>query len=233
MPPAPCPSYYDYLKDKKIFIIEDDKTIALLIKEKLEREGLIAVHFLSGKDGLEWIKKEPPDLILLDIMMPGMNGYEVLKVLKGDDKTKNIPVILLTAKVEIADRVKGLGEGAADYILKPFEPDELIARVNTQLRIKSMESELVRAKRAELWNQTAITLSHEINNPLTIIIGEAEMVLDGIKAGGRDGKELEGYVNNIITAAERIRDLVLRISKIAEPVPVTYYGEIKMIDTGR
>ncbi len=230
---ASCTSYYDYLEGKKIFIIEDDEKIALLIKEMLEREGLITAHFLSGEDALKGTEKEPSDLILLDIVMQGMNGYEVLKVLKGNDKTKNIPVIMLTAKAEIADRVNGLKEGAADYILKPFEPDELIARINTQLRIKSMESELVRAKRNELWNQTAITLSHEINNPLTIIIGEAERILDEVKTGERHVKDLEDYANNIIEASERIRDLVLRISKITDPVPITYHGEIKMIDTGR
>lgn len=231
-PSPPPPFSFDYLKGKKVFIIEDDEKITLLIKNTLERHGLTVTSFLSGEDGVEGIRKESPDLILLDIMMHGMSGYDALALLKSDGRTKGIPVILLTARAEIADRIKGLREGADDYILKPFDPDELAARINTQLRVKTIEGELVRAKRADLWKQTAITLSHQINNPLTVILGGTEILMNKLKSGGEDKEEWENYLSNIIKSAERIKNIVFQISKIDEPKPITVHGDIKMIDIG-
>ncbi|MBI3601249.1 MAG: response regulator [Nitrospinae bacterium] len=221
---------YDYLNGKKVFVIEDDEKITLLIKNTLEKHGLTAVSFISGEDGVEGIRKELPDLILLDIMMYGMSGYDALALLKSDSRTKGIPVILLTARAEIADRIKGLREGADDYILKPFDPEELAARINTQLRIKAIEGELVRAKRADLWKQTAITLSHQINNPLTVILGGTELLMNKLKSEGGDKEEWENYLSNIIKSAERIKNLISMITKIDEPTPITVHGDIKMID---
>ncbi len=233
--PVPPPSSgekisYDFLDGKKVFIIEDDEKISLLIKNSLERHGVTAVSFASGEDGIESLRKELPDLILLDIMMHGMSGYDALALLKSDSRTKGIPVILITARAEIADRVKGLREGADDYILKPFDPDELAARINTQLRIKTIEGDLVRTKRAELWKQTAITLSHQINNPLTIILGGTELLMNKLKSGGGDKEEWENYLSSIIQSAERIKNLISMIAKIDEPTPITVHGDIKMID---
>jgi two-component system phosphate regulon response regulator PhoB len=94
---------------------------------------------LTGEEGLKKARKEPFDLILLDLMLPGMNGLDVSRSLKKDDKTRNIPVIILTAKGEESDVVSGLELGADDYIVKPFSPKILIARIKTVLRRKSAE----------------------------------------------------------------------------------------------
>ncbi len=113
----------------KIVLAEDEPQIARLIEFKLKKEGYQVIWKENGKEALEAIKEDKPDLILLDIMMPVMGGYEVLRHIKKDEGLKDIPVIMLTARAQEKDVVKGIDLGAEDYITKPFHPAELLARV--------------------------------------------------------------------------------------------------------
>ncbi len=114
---------------KKIVLAEDEPQIARLIEFKLKKEGYQVTWKENGKEALEAIKAEEPDLVILDVMMPVMDGYEVLRRLKEDENLKSIPVIMLTARAQERDVVKGIDLGAEDYITKPFHPAELLARV--------------------------------------------------------------------------------------------------------
>lgn len=113
----------------RIVLAEDDPQIARLTLFKLEKEGFEVIWEKDGGAAFESIKSNLPDLVLLDIMMPVMNGYQVLKKMKEDDDIKNIPVIMLTAKGQERDVVTGFEMGAEDYIVKPFRPAELTARI--------------------------------------------------------------------------------------------------------
>lgn len=113
----------------RIVLAEDDPQIARLTSFKLEKEGYEVIWEKDGGAAFESIKSNLPDLVLLDIMMPVMNGYQVLKKMKEDDDIKNIPVIMLTAKGQERDVVTGFEMGAEDYIVKPFRPAELTARI--------------------------------------------------------------------------------------------------------
>ena len=124
----------------KILIVDDEKDILELIGYNLEREGYQIVKALSGEEALRSSRLEKPDLILLDLMLPGIDGLEVLKKLKIDSKTVNIPTVLLTAKGEEADIVTGLELGADDYITKPFSPRVLLARIRAALRRQKEET---------------------------------------------------------------------------------------------
>ncbi len=115
---------------KKILIIEDDPSIAELEKDYLEISGYSAVVCESGAKGLEMVRKGGFDLILLDIMLPGIDGFEILRHVRGE---LDIPVLLVSARREEIDKIRGLGLGADDYITKPFSPGELIARVGAHL----------------------------------------------------------------------------------------------------
>ncbi len=115
---------------KKIVLAEDEPQIARLVEFKLKKEGYQVTWKENGEEALEAIKADRPDLILLDVMMPVMDGYEVLRQLKKDENLKSIPVIILTARAQEGDVVKGIDAGAEDYITKPFHPTELLARVN-------------------------------------------------------------------------------------------------------
>lgn len=113
----------------RIVLAEDDPQIARLTSFKLEKEGFEVIWEKDGGAAFESIKSNLPDLVLLDIMMPVMDGYQVLKKMKEDDDIKNIPVIMLTAKGQERDVVTGIEMGAEDYIVKPFRPAELTARI--------------------------------------------------------------------------------------------------------
>jgi len=117
-----------------ILIIEDDEDIRELSRYNLEKEGYSVSCMDSGEKAMREIHRKQPDLILLDLMLPGMDGFEICRILKRDEQTARIPIIMVTAKSEDADIVAGLELGAEDYITKPFSPGVLIARVRTVLR---------------------------------------------------------------------------------------------------
>lgn len=120
----------------KILIVEDEKDILELLKYNLEKEGYKALCADNGGKALDLIKKDRPDLIILDLMLPGLNGLEICKILRKDDTTVNLPIVILTAKDTESDIIKGLELGADDYITKPFSPKVLIARIKAVLRRK-------------------------------------------------------------------------------------------------
>ena len=117
-----------------ILVVEDDRTIAELLRETLEIEGYRAVNALSGEEAIRYALREMPQLILLDIMLPRMNGYEVIQQLRAHPKTVHIPIIAVSAKVTLADKVQAFELGADSYLTKPYDTDELLARIRSQLR---------------------------------------------------------------------------------------------------
>jgi phosphate regulon transcriptional regulator PhoB len=118
----------------KILIVEDDRDILEMVKYNLREEGYVTVSALNGEDGVNLSRRERPDLIILDIMLPVMDGFEVCRALKSDEATARIPIIILSAKSQETDKVVGLELGADDYVTKPFSPRELIARIRAIMR---------------------------------------------------------------------------------------------------
>ena len=118
----------------KIFIIEDEPSIIQLVQHNLEKEGFIVSSSVNGNDGLKELKKFQPNLLLLDWMLPDFSGIEVCKNIRKDISLKNLPIIMLTAKGEEEDKIKGLDSGVDDYLTKPFSFNELLARIKAVLR---------------------------------------------------------------------------------------------------
>ena len=118
----------------KIFIIEDEASIIQLVQHNLEKDGFIVSSAINGNEGLKDIKKFEPNLLLLDWMLPDLSGIEICKRIRKDTSFKNLPVIMLTAKGEEEDKIKGLDSGADDYLTKPFSYNELLARIKAILR---------------------------------------------------------------------------------------------------
>jgi two-component system phosphate regulon response regulator PhoB len=154
-PPAP-----------RILVVDDEEDLLELVRYNLTREGYRVTCVATGEEALKAARKQPPDLIVLDLMLPAVDGLEVCRRLKSDSKTRDIPIIMLTAKSEEGDMVAGLERGADDYISKPFSPRVLTARVKALLRRR--ESQV----RAEL--ETTIDV-HE----LSIHPGRHEVTLGG------------------------------------------------------
>ena len=122
-----------------IFYIEDEKDLSEMVMLYLQKEGYSVHHFFSGEAFLEELFSKYPDLILLDLMLPGIDGMDLCRYLKRDVKLKDIPIIILTAKDDPIDVILGLETGADDYIIKPFHPRELLARIKAVLRRRSSE----------------------------------------------------------------------------------------------
>jgi len=120
---------------RKILVIDDEPGIIDIVETNLLGEGFEVVSARDGKEGLEKIKSERPELVVLDVMMPEMDGWQVLKEVEKDPETAGIPVIMLTAKAADEDYIHGLEEGAVEYITKPFFPQELINRIKITLMV--------------------------------------------------------------------------------------------------
>ena len=119
---------------RRLVIIEDETDIVKLLEYNFRREGFEVESFGRGREGLESLQRKPPDAVLLDILLPDQDGFEICRRVRADDRLKTIPVIFLTAKGEEVDRILGLEIGADDYVVKPFSPRELVARVKAVLR---------------------------------------------------------------------------------------------------
>ena len=131
----------------RILVVDDEPDIVDLVSYNLRKEGFTVTAASDAEEALKKIRAEDVSLVLLDLMLPGMQGMELCRVLKKDPKTDNLPIIMLTAKVEEVDRVIGLESGADDYITKPFSPRELVARVKAVLRRsapKAPEGDIIR-----------------------------------------------------------------------------------------
>jgi len=137
---------------KRILVVDDEEDILELVRFNLVKEGYQVTGALTGEEALRKARSEPFDLIVLDLMLPGIDGLEVAKKLKAHEKARQIPIVMLSAKGEEADIVTGLELGADDYITKPFSPRVLIARVRTVLRRKTVQAE----------DDTAVLQIHEL-----------------------------------------------------------------------
>ncbi len=137
------------MKHEKIVIIEDESDILEVIAYNLKREGYEVLTSTDGEDGLAQIEQEAPDLVVLDLMLPTIDGIEICTKLKTDPITRSIPVIMVTAKGEESDIVLGLSVGADDYVTKPFSPKELVARVKAVLRRGQLKDSPGKLERVE------------------------------------------------------------------------------------
>jgi len=158
----------------KILIVDDIPENIKVLGAILRRQGYEVEFALSGADALTWIKETSFDLILLDIMMPGMDGYEVCRQIKENPSWANIPVIFLTAKTDTDSVIKGLRIGAVDYILKPFNSDELLMRVNTHLTIVNQHRALEELSLAR--EKFFTILAHDLASPYHTLIGFTELL---------------------------------------------------------
>jgi len=187
-----------YTNDKALILLVDDNSKNLQILGSLLEGTYITAVATNGIGALQFVKKRHPDLILLDIMMPHMDGYEVCERLKSDPATKDIPVIFLTAKIEAANIVKGFNIGAVDYVSKPFNTAELLARVRTHLNLKRAYEEIEKQNKklleaVRLREDIERITQHDLKNPLNAIIGFPEII---IADGNLTEKQIK-YLRNI------------------------------------
>ena len=155
---------------EKILVVDDEEDILELIRYNLEKEGLQVVALTSGEEALRKARTDPPDLIVLDLMLPGMDGLDVCREFKSNPVTTRVPIIMLTAKGEDADIVTGLELGADDYITKPFSPRVLLARIKVVLR---------RRRRREPAENEVLRIHNMVINPPRheVLVDDRSMML--------------------------------------------------------
>lgn len=187
----------------KVLIVDDTPANIDILGHFLKQSGLDISIALNGEIAQKIISNNKPDLILLDVMMPGVDGYQLCEILKANDQTKNIPIIFITARFETKDIVKGFEVGGVDYIVKPFQEIEVLARIRSQLSIVKLVRELERSNR-DLKEFTSIA-SHDLKEPLRKVINFGEFLKNKITNVDEEGHH---YIDKIQDASIRMNTLI-------------------------
>ncbi len=192
----------------RVLIVDDDVKNVILLSEVMSADGYEVAEARNGVEALSILDRYHPDIILMDVMMPEMDGYEALRRLKSREETRYIPVVMLTGLGEIEDRVRGFEVGAEDYIIKPYSLREVSARVKSLLRMRALQTKLFDSEKMAALGGMVDGIAHEIRNPLTTIGGMARRMLDP----GTVDKHAE-YADRIIRSVERLEKMLQRIDE--------------------
>jgi len=216
-------------KMKRILVIDDLPENVFMLQDRLEHEGYVVLTAYDGKSGIEKAQTELPDLILLDVMMPDINGIEVCKTLVSDERASNIPIILVTAKTDAEDTKDGLDAGAFDYIKKPFNKIELLARVKSALKLSGANKLLVEAEKRNTFFATVVTANHKIKQPLTLLSLSSAAIKRELNKDEISKETLLSKTKYIDVAIKEINNVLDQLNAIKEPILSDYTKNIKMI----
>jgi len=214
---------------KRILVIDDLPENVFLLQDRLEHAGFLVITAYDGKSGIEKAIKELPDLILLDVMMPDITGIEVCKTLVSNEATQGIPIILVTAKSDAEDTKEGLEAGAFDYIKKPFNRVELLARVHSALKLSDANKLLLDAEKKNTFVATVVTANHKIKQPLTLLSLSSAALKRELSKEVISKEAILNRINYIDIAIKEINDVLNQLNAIKDPVLSNYTQDIKMI----
>jgi two-component system, sensor histidine kinase and response regulator len=201
-----------------VLIVDDTPANLGVVVESLENHGFRIVVAQRGQEALQRADYVQPDLILLDVMMPDLNGFEICRRLKAQPSTHDIPVIFMTSLVSVEDKVAGFASGAVDYVTKPLHVEEVRSRVNTHLSLRAMQKELEK-KNAQLRQVNeeleafSYSVSHDLRAPLRAINGFTRLIADG-ESANLTSRGLE-YLNKVLFASQRMDTLIRELLNYA------------------
>ena len=214
---------------KKILVIDDLPENIFILQDRLTQEGYEVITAYGGNDGMEKAYSTLPDLILLDVMMPDMSGLDVCKTLVNDEKTRHIPIILVTAKAGAEDTKEGLEAGAFDYIKKPFNRIELIARVKSALKLSEANHQLLEVEKRTTFIATIVTANHKIKQPLTLLSLSSAAIKKELEKEEFTKESILSRVKYIDAAIKDISDVLNKLNSITKPELSDYAKDVKMI----
>lgn len=215
-------------KKSKILIVDDAIDTVELLTKRFHSEGYDTSEAYNGEEALLKVPEYSPDLIVLDVMMPKIDGYEVCRRLKSDEKTKYILVLMLTAKGEVDHKVRGLNVGADDYMSKPFDYKELSARVRSLLAIKATHEKKVAEEKTGALEKMMDQVAHEIRNPLTAIGGFARKVCGRLTEGDPNKIYMEMIIEDVAILESMIKQLIeLKTMTVSTKEPANINDVIK------
>ena len=212
---------------EKILVVEDEPDTRFILGKLLEKENYDVVSVSNGVEALKKLETFIPKVIIADWTMPLMDGLELCDRIKQKEKLKSIYYIILTARSAVKDRVKGLDVGADDFLLKPTENQELLARIRSGIRIFNLQSELKHSEREKALLEMAATIGHNLNNPLgslKLFVSDLYLQLEE-----KNIKNFSEDFNLINQAIERISVLAKDLAKLKDPQAEVYVSDTKMI----
>jgi len=209
----------------RILIVDDDEQNLTLLSIKMEREGYEVAKASNGFEAIDRVCSYKPDLIIMDVMMPGMDGYEALRRIKSNEESRYIPVIMLTGRTDVEDKIMGFEVGAEDYISKPFSLVEVAARVKSLLRMRALQNKLRDTEKMAALGEMVDGIAHDVRNPLVTIGGLARRLYE------HETEETHKvYASRIIEAVERLERMLTRIDEYKRILSTTLVeGDINSV----
>lgn len=210
----------------RVLAVDDQRDALRLLQIRLQNAGMECFTCSDGASALEFLDKETVDLVILDVMMPNLDGYEVCRRIKAQERTRDIIVLFLTARYEMQDKIRGLEVGGHDYLTKPVEQAELLARTRSALRVKNLQDKLKEQLHlqktinhlhqemlGEHWQKTlgqlAASLAHEINNPLAAALGSVQLLCMDEHLDPNTLNRLQIIDSSLQRAGQKLRSLLL------------------------
>jgi len=216
------------MEKDKILLVEDEKYTRFILERLLTKNNYEVLSAKDGSEALKLLENYQPKAILADWTMPVMDGIELCKILKKDEKYKTIYFIVLTARASLKDRITGLDIGADDFLVKPIENQELLARIRSGVRIFNLQSELKNLEHNKAIVEMACTIGHKINNPLSsLLISVKNIESDLVELSQTKFSE---DLNIISQSIDRIKTLTESLTNLEQPTLIDYSSGSKMID---
>lgn len=211
----------------KILIVEDEKDTRYILEKLLSKNGYDVASTVNGAEALKIIPDFNPQLILADWTMPIIDGIELCNIVKQDDKFRLIYFIILTARASLKDRVTGLDIGADDFLVKPVENQELLARIRTGIRIHNLQNEVKNSEHHKALVEFACTIGHQINNPLSSLSMAVKNLEDELKETGN--ASVSEDLEIIKESFDRIKKLANDLAHLENPTVIDYTSDNKML----
>ena len=216
------------MKDS-VLIVEDEKDTRFILEKLLSRNNYEVTSSVNGQEALEVLKTFSPKVILADWTMPVLDGLALCNILKNDEKHKLIYFIILTARSSLKDRIMGLDVGADDFLIKPVENQELLARIRSGVRIYNLQNELRSIEHSKAIVEMACTIGHKINNPLSSLLFSIKNIENEISQ--QDKSKFAEDIASVNESIERIKKFVNELIHLENPEVVNYFEEKRMIKT--
>jgi DNA-binding response OmpR family regulator len=216
------------MNDNKVLVVEDERDTRYILEKLLTKNSYSTATTVNGEEAITLLDEFKPNVILADWTMPVMDGIELCRYVKKNEKYKLIYFIMLTARASIKDRVTGLDVGADDFLVKPVENQELLARIRSGLRINKLQNELKLIEHNKAVLELACTIGHKINNPLSSLIFSLNSIEEELDAPMK--KKLIEELSVVKKSIENIKELSNSLVNLANPNLIDYSSGQQMID---
>lgn len=218
------------MKKNTVLIVEDEKDTLFILDKLLTKNDFQVYTSTNGQEALKLLEDIVPQVIIADWTMPIMSGLELCNSIKKNEKFKSIYFIILTARASLKDRVTGLDLGADDFLVKPVQNQELLARIRSGMRIHNLQNELVKIEHNKALIEMACTIGHKINNPLSSLVVSIHNIEEEIKKIEKNEKKSFAEDFTIISQSiERIKVLVNDLTHLQNPEIIDYTSDNKML----